>query len=194
MVKQVTTTQPEGTMTQATVVSALALGRKGVEAFVQGLKPEEVLPFLALATQPKKDFDYAVKLAEARVMAEGLIELREWQDKHGAKHRAGEWMDANGVLHTWAGEIGDLFVADPAALRAELEMEDVPLKELDDAFERVWKVNFTNLQNIENMYLRLMDLKRASDAQKANAKRVVEVIRSHRERKPDGPAHLKEKD
>lgn len=182
-------------MTPATIAGAVALGRKGVETFVQQLKPEEVLPFLAIATQPKKDFDYAVKLAEARVMAEGLIELREWKDKHDATHRAGEWIDPEtAVVHTWAGEFGDLFVADPAALRAELEMEDVPVKELDAAFERLWKVNFTNLQNIENTYLRLLDLKRATDAQKANAKRIIEVIRSHRERKPDGPAHLKEKE
>lgn len=176
------------------VAAAIVGGRKGIEAFVNALEPKDVLPFLALAGPAAKDFAYGVKLAESRVVSEGLVDVKEWKDKDGATHKSGEWMDADGVLHEWAGSIGDLYVADPAMLRSDLEMEDVPKIELDQAVYQEWKVNFTNLKNIENTFLRLSDLKRATDAQKAQAKRIIDIIRGHRDRKPDGPAHLKEKE
>lgn len=175
------------------VASAIVGGRKGIEQFVVALAPEAVLPFLALAGPAAKDFEYGVKLAESRVVAEGLLKLDEREDKDGGVHRSGEWTGPDGVLYAWESAVGDLYVADPAGLRSELEMEDVPVAELDQAIYQEWKVSFTNLKNIENSCLRLIDLKRTPEDVRARAQRVVDTIREHRTRKPDGPAHLKEK-
>lgn len=177
------------------ITTAIAGGRKAVEAFVAGLEKDEVVPFLALATPVKKDFDYGVKLAESRVSLESLIPVKEWTGKDGAEHRSGTWTDpASGVIYTWAGESGALFVADAAALRAELEMEDVDKRDLDAAVYQDWVVSFTNLKNIENTALRAIDSSRTTPEDKARAQRVIEIIRGHRDRKPDAPPHLKEKE
>jgi len=167
-------------------------GRKAVEAFVAGLDKEDVLPFLARAVPVKKDFDAGVKLAEMRVVAEGLIESRIWKDDDGTEHRIGDWVSPEGVIHVWRGSMGEPEIGDPAGLYSALDLLDVERAVLDATLQKVWKIDFANLNRLVAMGARLA---RSGDA--ATAKRgatIVQTIKDFRGRKPDGPPHLSEKE
>lgn len=155
--------------------------RKAVEVYVGALPAVSVPSFLVQIGRIKKVVDRALKAGEVRVLTEAII-------KQGS-----EWMDGDGVLYEWKGSVGDPFVADAAMLRAELEMRDVPKKDLDEAVYQEWKVNFVNLKNIENTALRAVDSSKVSPEDYQRAKGIIAIIREHRDRKKDGPAHLREK-
>ena len=178
--------------TPTSIATAVGMGRAAVEAFVAGLDKADVLPFLAHAMPLKKDFDQGVKLAEMRVIAEGLVKTRTYTDDDGAEHEVGEWIGPHGVIYVWQGAKGDPECGDPVGLRSALEMEDIDKKVLDNTIFQVWKVDFANLKRIEAEAVRLT---RSGDVgQKARGERIVGLIKDFRGRKKDGPPHLKEKE
>lgn len=168
-------------VTSQDIAIVVADSVKRAEEFVTGLPAVQILPFLAKAVPVKKAFDRGVKLAEARAATEKIIERgQEWVDKE------------TGEQYVWDGALGDPEVGDPAGCYAELEMLDVEKGVLDSTFVKVWKTDFNNLKRIEAEAVRLT--KSGSDVEKVRGARIVETIRNYRSRKPDGPAHLKEKE
>ena len=168
-------------VTASSVGIAAADGVREVEAFVAALPVEQIVPFLAKAVPMQKAFERGVKLAEGRAAAENVIQ------------RGQEWVDSDGgIVYVWNGALGDAELADPAGCYAELSLLDVDTRELDATFFKVWKVDFNNLKRIEAAAARLT--KSGNKEEQARGARIVETIRNYRSRKPDGPAHLKEKD